>query len=271
MNRLIAVVLLLGSILILSCNSNNHSGSGEKTGNVTIAGSTSVMPFVEKLAEHFMVDHPAYSVDVQAGGSTAGIQACLNGTVSIGMSSRNLKAEEMVLKETIICYDGIVLIVHPSNPINGLSLDQARDIFSGRVRNWGAVGGPNRKIDAITREEGSGTRGSFEELVMRKDEINDAIMVQDSNGSVKAVIATDPHAIGYISMGLVDNKVKALAMEGVVPDIKAIRAKKYRIVRPFIFVTKGELRGNAKKFVDFVLAKDGQNILRKEGLVGVDD
>jgi phosphate transport system substrate-binding protein len=271
MNKLSAAVLLLGSILILSCQSNNQGGSAEKSGNLTIAGSTSVMPFVEKLAEHFMVDHPANSVDVQGGGSTAGIQACMNGTVAIGMSSRNLKAEETVLKETIICYDGIALIVHPSNPINGLTMDQVRDIFAGRIRNWGAVGGINRKIDAITREEGSGTRGSFEELVMRKDEISDAIMVQDSNGSVKAVIATDPYAIGYISMGLVDGKVKALTVDGVIPGIKAIRAKKYRIVRPFIFVTKGEPGREAKTFIDFILGKDGQNTLRKEGLVGAND
>jgi phosphate transport system substrate-binding protein len=162
--------------------------------NLTIAGSTSVMPFTEKLAEHFMVDYPDYAIDVQGGGSTAGIQACINNTVHIGMSSRELKGDERVLTVIPICYDGISIIVHPKNPINELTIEEIRDIFNGRIRNWKALGWIDREIDAVTREEGSGTRGAFEELVMNGEEIADAIMVQDSNGSVKEVVATDPYA-----------------------------------------------------------------------------
>lgn len=266
-----AVALLMVSLLFLSCHDNNHGSRYDKRYAVIIAGSTSVMPFTEKLAEHFMVDHPEYIIDVQGGGSTAGIQACMNETVGIGMSSRQLKADEMVLNEITICYDGISLVVHPRNPINGLTIDQVKDIFGGHIRNWKELGWVDRRIDAVTREEGSGTRGSFEELVMRKEEINDAIMVQDSNGSVKAVVATDPYAIGYISLGLVDEKVKALTIDGVEPNIRNIKAKKYGIVRPFIFVTNGEPERNAKTFIEFILSRDGQNILKKEGLVGAHD
>lgn len=237
-----------------------------------IAGSTSVMPFTEKLAEYFMVGHPTYIVNVQGGGSTAGIQATFYKTVDIGMSSRELHDEELNLKQTVICYDGIAVIVHPQNPVNNLSLEQVRDIFSGKIRNWKELSWIDRDIDAVTREEGSGTRGAFEELVMKKKaEISDAIMVQDSNGSVKEMVVTDPYAIGYISLGMVDSKVKALSVDGVMPTIQNIKNKSYKIVRPFIYLTNGEPSNDAKKFIDYVLSKEGQNILKKEGLVPVND
>ncbi len=238
---------------------------------VTLAGSTSVMPFTEKLAEHFMVDHPDFAIDVQGGGSTAGIQACLNDTVNIGMSSRQLKNEERQLNQIIVCYDGISLVVSPHNPIGALSLKDVRDIFSGRIRNWKELGWIDRGIDAVTREEGSGTRGSFEELVMKGNEIDDGIMVQDSNGSVKEVVATDPYAIGYISLGLVDSKVKAVIIDGIAPTIDAIKLGQYKIVRPFLYVTHGEPDESGKKFINFVLSEGGQKVLKKEGLVGAYD
>lgn len=271
MPKILSRIFLFFIILLFSCYCNFTQGTTNKKHTVTIAGSTSVMPFTEKLAEHFMVDHPEYVIDVQGGGSTAGVQACMNNTVNIGMSSRQLKEEEMILKEIIICHDGISIVVHPKNPIRELTLKQIRDIFNGRTKNWRELGWVDRRIDAVSREEGSGTRGSFEELVMRSEEIDDGIMVQDSNGSVKEVVATDPYAIGYISMGLVDKRVQALSVNGVAPNLKNIKNKKYKIIRPFIYLSKGELQEHAKTFVDYVLSKDGQKILIKEGLIGIHD
>ena len=244
------------------------SGAGRKD-TVTLAGSTSVMPFSEKLAEYFMLSHPRLSVEVQGGGSSAGIQAAINRTVDIGMSSRKLKDDEKVLKEILICYDGISIIVHPGNPVRDISLDQIRKVYSGRIRNWRELGWIDRNIDAVSREEGSGTRGAFEELVMGKVFIDDGIMVQDSNGSVKEVVATDPYAIGYISLGIVDQKVKALTIGGVTPSVRNIMQQKYGMVRPFLYLTATEPAGAVKVFIDFVLSRDGQNILRKEGLVPI--
>ena len=271
MPKILATVLLLLMVFPFAFNACSPQGVQSKKHMVTVAGSTSVMPFTEKLAEHFMVDHPDFTVDVQGGGSTAGIQACLNNTVNIGMSSRQLKNEEKVLNQIIICYDGISLVVNPKNPINELSLEDIRAIFSGKISNWNELGWVDRKIDAVTREEGSGTRGSFEELVMKGVEIDDGIMVQDSNGSVKEVVATDPYAIGYISLGLVDAKVKALTIDGVGPSIETIKLGKYKIVRPFLYVTHGELDDSGKEFVNFVLSEAGQNVLKKEGLIGAYD
>jgi len=255
--------------LILSCADKKNSQI--KRHSINIAGSTSVMPFTEKLAEYFMVGHPEFVVNVQSGGSTAGIQAAISGTVDIGMSSRELKEEEKVLNEIVICYDGIAVIVNPVNPINELSFQQVKDIFSGKISNWENLGWINRKIDAVTREEGSGTRGAFEELVMGKTHIDDGIMVQDSNGSVKEVIATDPYAIGYVSLGMVDKKVKSIKIDGVEPTVENIRQKKYKIVRPFLYLTKGKPKDDAEVFIDFFLSKEGQGILKKEGLIPVND
>ncbi len=262
-------LLVIIFIVLLGTFDLSKSGSSRKETSITLAGSTSVMPFSEKLAEFYMLQHPNLSVDVQGGGSSAGIQATINRTVDIGMSSRKLKPEEKVLKEMPICHDGISIIVHPANPLQDISLDQIRKIYSGKIRNWKELGWIDRNIDAVSREEGSGTRGAFEELVMGKEFIDDGIMVQDSNGSVKEVVATDPYSIGYVSLGIVDTNVKALSIDGVAPTVQNIRQHKYRMVRPFLYLTAGEPTGAAKLFIDFVLSREGQNILRKEGLVPI--
>lgn len=272
--RTAAVLLCAVAVAAGATLSCKKSPGGQRSGDnlaVTIAGSTSVMPFTEKLAEMFMIENPSYAINVQAGGSSAGIQACLAGTVNIGMSSRELKAAEKALKEIVICYDGIVIVVHADNPIRSLSISQIRDIYSGKIRNWKDLGWTDRGIDAVTREEGSGTRGAFEELVMNDVEISDAIMVQDSNGSVKEVIASDPYAIGFLSLGMIDRRVAAVSVDGIEPTVANIKKKTYKIVRPFLYLMKGEPTSSAKAFIDYVLSFQGQTILKKEGLIPVNE
>jgi phosphate transport system substrate-binding protein len=264
---LYAIFVLIG-LFAVSCTGEGIEDSDHQT-TVTIAGSTSVMPFTEKLAEYFMLDHPDLIIDVQGGGSTAGVQACMNRTVDIGMSSRHLKDDEKSLNCITICNDGIAVVVNPKNPLNNLTIDQIRDIFNGRITNWKDLGWIDRKIDAVSREEGSGTRSSFEELIMKKVEIDDGIMVQDSNGSVKEVIATDPYSLGYISLGLVDGRVKGLSVDGVSPTRDNIKNGRYKIVRPFLFLLNGNAAEKAQIFIDFVLSKEGQTILGKEGLIDI--
>jgi phosphate transport system substrate-binding protein len=262
-------LLLAGLCLFAaSCGGQATQDSPGKH-TINIAGSTSVMPFTEKLAEHYMLEQPTFVINVQSGGSTAGIQACMNKTVEIGMSSRELKPDEKQLGEITICLDGIAMVVHPENPVKDLSLAQVRAIFSGTVKNWQDLGWIDRQIDAVTREEGSGTRGAFEELVMNKQEIDDGIMVQDSNGSVKEVVATDPYAVGYVSLGMIDERVSAVTIDGVRPVAEAIKKKQYKIVRPFLYLTNGAPGRDAQVFIDYVLSKDGQKLLKKEGLIPV--
>ena len=262
-----ACLMLAPALFFTGCDQRAKAVYGRRI--VNIAGSTSVMPFTEKLAEHFMVEQPTYIINVQSGGSTAGIQAAMNKTVEIGMSSRELKPEEKTLKEITICLDGIAIVVNPENPVTSLKLSQVRDIFSGKVKNWKELGWHDRRIDAVTREEGSGTRGAFEELIMHKDAIDDGIMVQDSNGSVKEVVATDPYAMGYISLGIADERVSTVSIDGVRPTPDAIKDKRYKIVRPFLYLIMGDPTGNASAFISYVLSKDGQLILKKEGLIPV--
>jgi phosphate transport system substrate-binding protein len=228
-----------------------------------------VQPFAEKLAEIYMQTHPLLQINVQGGGSSSGIQAVQQGAAHIGASSRELMKAEKHLTENIIAWDGIAIIVNPACPLENLTLDQLRLIFTGQIRNWAGLGLKSHGIDMITREEGSGTRTAFEELVMGKLEITPAALVQDSNGSVREIVATDPFAIGYISCGLVNDQVKSLAIDGAKPTSKNIKDNRYRLTRSFLFVTQGAPNEAAKSFIDFTLSPKGQLLLETEGLVGV--
>ncbi len=236
-------------------------------GGVIIAGSTSVQPFIEKVAEHFMEKYPDIRINVQGGGSTAGVQATMNGTCDIGTSSRNLKPSERGLKVILIALDGIAVIVHRSSRVDDLSVEQIRRIFSGRQKEWNESGIAGKEIIPVTREEGSGTRASFEEMIMADEAISDACLVQDSNGAVREIIATTPQGVGYISVGLVDEREKAVAIDGIQPTLANLITEKYRFARPFLLLLREEPTGNVKKFIDYVLSEEGQEILASSGLI----
>ncbi|UCD04811.1 MAG: phosphate ABC transporter substrate-binding protein [candidate division WOR-3 bacterium] len=251
--------LVISFIFLMSCAPN-------KCG-VIIAGSTSVQPFIEKVAEHFMEENPGIVVNVQGGGSTAGVQATINGTCEIGASSRNLKPSERDLEIVLIALDGIAVIVHKDNPVEDLSVEQIRNIFSGKTTNWRELGGLNSAIIPVTREEGSGTRASFENMIMGDDVISDACLVQDSNGAVREIIATTPQGVGYISVGLIDEREKAVAIDGAQPTLANLITEKYRFARPFLLLLRDEPKGDVKKFIDYTLSSEGQRILGSSGLI----
>jgi phosphate transport system substrate-binding protein len=239
----------------------------QRRGEIIIAGSTSVQPFIEKIAEKFMEKYPEITINVQGGGSTAGIQATLNKTCNIGTSSRNLKVEERGLKVIRMAVDGIAVIVHRNNSVDNLSIEDIRGIFAGEITRWYEVGGSDEAIIPVTREEGSGTRGSFEEMIMGDVAISDACLVQDSNGAVREIIATTPQGIGYISVGLVDEREKAVAINGVEPNIANLITCQYQFSRPFLLLLLKEPTGEIKKFIDYVLSQEAQDILKENGLI----
>jgi phosphate transport system substrate-binding protein len=245
------------------------TGCQRSRAGITVAGSTSVEPFAELLAEEYMRLHPQSHIYVQGGGSTSGIVAARSHAAQIGMSSRALLPEEKDLLAVTIARDAIAVIVHPKNPMNELSLTQIVQIFSGKVKNWKEVGGNFHPIVLVTREEGSGTRESFQKFVMKKEEIGLEALVQDSNGAIRQVVSSDINAIGYISLGLVNEKVKALRISAVEPNVSNIENGTYTLVRPFLFVFDKEPTGEAKSFLDFVLSPAAQRLLEKEGLVPV--
>jgi phosphate transport system substrate-binding protein len=244
-------------------------GCQKSKAGIVVAGSTSVEPFAELLAEEYMLHHSGSHIYVQGGGSSAGIEAVRTRAAHIGMSSRSLMPTEKDLYAVPIARDAIAVIVHPENKVRDLTLTQIRKIFSGAVVNWKELGGPPRPIVLFTREEGSGTREAFQKLVMEKEEINLGSLVQDSNGAIRQVVANDPNAIGYISLGLVNKQVKALRISDVEPTVANIENGSYTLVRPFLFVFNDKPAGEAKAFVDFVLSSKAQKLLAQEGLVPI--
>ena len=266
MNRLKIISVGLCLILSLGFFSCRPGRSGH---SLVVAGSTSIQPFADKWAELFMEKNHQVVVDVQGGGSSAGIQAVRTGAAHIGMSSRELKDEEKELYQIEICRDGLAIIVHPTNTVETLTLEQVKSIFAGEITTWNPLNGHDRAITVVVREEGSGTRGAFQELVMGKTRITKKAIVQDSNGTVREIVSRDPNAIGFISLGLVDKSVKAVALNGVKPTEETILEKKYKLVRPFLFLTKEPPEGLIKEFVDFVLSKEIQDLMEKEGLVPI--
>jgi phosphate transport system substrate-binding protein len=263
-DRMAVHLFLIGVIVLGSgggCSRTARQG-------LTLAGSTSLQPFAEKWADAYRARRPEVQIHVQGGGSTAGVQAALSGAAQIGMSSRALTPDEARRVTGIpVARDGIALVVHPGNPVSDLSLTQARAIYVGEIRNWRLLGGPDAPITVITREEGSGTRGAFETLVMAGRRIAASALVQDSTGAVRQMVASDPAALGYISIGLVDATVKALEFGGIQANEANINVGTYPLVRPFLFVIPGDERGPATDFIDWVTGPEGRDLTRSEGLL----
>ena len=262
-NAVAAIMLLVPLCLMSACL------GGASTAFV-IAGSTSVQPYAEILAEEYAHAHPETVIDVQGGGSSAGITAVESGTADIGMSSRNLKESEQHLWSVEITKDGLAIIVNPENPVRELTLEQLRGIYAAEIVNWRQVGGPDAKIHIIVREEGSGTRSAFEEMVMAEKRISPKAIVQDSNGAVRQLVAGDRHSVGYISMGLVDigqNPVIALRINGAEASRENIINGSYNLFRPFLFVAQDEPTGPIRHFIDYICSPEGKRILADEGLI----
>lgn len=242
---------------------------------IMIAGSTSVQPIAEKLAEHFMQKRPDIKIEVQGGGSSAGVQAALSGAADIGMSSRELKESEAALKKFVVAYDAIVLIANKNNAVEDVARQDIKKIFAFEITSWKNIKGSSAAgtITVLTREDGSGTRGAFEELVMGTAEIAARALVQDSTGSIREIVSNDIDALGYISFGSLNDKVKALSVDGVKPlmqnFIAGDAASRYKVIRPFLFLTREPPAGAALEFMNYIRSAEGVDIIKKEGLVPV--
>jgi phosphate transport system substrate-binding protein len=246
----------------------------ETGGSISLAGSTTVQPVAEKLAEAFGAANPDVKIDVAGGGSSVGVKSAGQDTVDIGMASREIKPSELEeypeLRIYTIARDGIAIVVHPGVGVDELTKDQVRDIFAGTITNWSEVGGPDKMIIVVSREEGSGTRGAFEEMVMGDEAvIVDTAILQPSNGAVKTTVSTTEDSIGFLSFGYLDDSVKALAIDGVDATVENAMSGTYPIVRPLNMMTNGEPGEPAKAFLDFVLSDEGQAVVEEEGYLPV--
>ena len=277
----IAAAVLVTSLGLAGCggSSGGESKSGEG-GNVTIAGSTSVQPLSEALAEVYMDENPDVTIEVQGGGSGQGIKSIEEKIADIGSLSREVKEEEKasVAEEFVIAKDGVAVIVNENVKAEDLTIQQIQDIYTGKITNWKDVGGDDKAITVVTREEGSGTRGAFTEItgVLEKDDAGNETdkttkdaLVQPSTGAVKETVAKTPDSIGYVSLGALDNSVKAVKVEGIEATVDTVLSGKYKIQRPFVYVVNGEMTDAAKAFIDFAMGAEGQKIVEENGFIPI--
>jgi len=233
---------------------------------------------VPLLAEEFKARHPGVSFEIAAEGSTTGIAAIIDGTADIGMASRRAKPTEMSaaqakgisMKPTIVCYDGIGVIVNADSPINDLSPRQVEKIFTGDITDWSAVGGPAGKISVYTRNTASGTYSDFKALAMKKRDYASSSQKMAGNEQIAAEVAKNPNGIGYVGMAYIsDPGIKAVGINGARPSKESVLSKKYPYARPTFYYTNGEPAGEAAKFIEFTLSDEGQKIVEKVGFVAI--
>ena len=226
-----------------------------------------MQPLVEELAQAYTERHKHVTIAVEGRGSLPGIELVRQGEVDIGMASWK-ESEDTSLWSTPIALDGIAIVVHPQNQVKGLTLLQLKDVFFGRVWDWRDVRGQAGDILVVSREDGSGTRVVFEELVMQGQRVTLTAVVMPSSRAVVEYVAEHPQAVGYVSMGYLTEEVKVLEIEEAAPTPKSVRQGAYHLLRPLFLITRQEPAGEIKGFIDFVLSPTGQSIVgRKYGRV----
>ncbi|MEG0547497.1 MAG: phosphate ABC transporter substrate-binding protein [Coprobacillus sp.] len=241
------------------------------SGKVTLNGSTSMEKLTNALKEAIVEDYPNIQLEPQFTGSSAGVEAAINGTANIGNSSRSLKDEEKAkgLVENIVAIDGIAIITDKANTATNLTKDQLVKIYTGVITNWKEVGGADQKIVVVGRESGSGTRGAFEEILSIKDKCKYANELNET-GAVVAKAQATPGAIGYVSLDNITDAVKALSIDGVVASEATILDGTYALQRPFVMATKGEIKDQSepvKALFDYIASEKGQAVIKKVGLI----
>ena len=250
------------------------SADADLSGSISMVGSTSMEKFANALSEAFMEKYPKVTVTAEFVGSGAGIEAVSNGTADIGNSSRNLKDEEKAkgVAENIVAIDGIAVVVDPANTVEDLTKDQLTSFYDGTLTNWKVVGGNDAPIVVVGREAGSGTRGAFEELLKLEDACKYSNEL-DSTGAVMAKVASTPGSIGYVSLDVLDDTVKAVKLDGAESTEENIKAGKYFLSRPFVMATKGEISEQSdlvKALFDFIYSDEGSELVKSVGLITAD-
>lgn len=285
----ILAVLLTGAMVagLTACGNSNSGNNGNSSSNgsastsatgevdlggakITMSGSTSMEKFCSALTESFNADCNA-AATAEYTGSGAGIEAVSAGTVDIGNASRALTDEEKAngIVENIVAIDGIAVVVDTANSVSDLTKDQLISIYTGETTNWKDLGGDDQPIVVIGRESGSGTRGAFEELLEIEDKCNYAQEI-DSTGGVIAKVASTPGAIGYVSLDVIDDTVKAVTLEGVEANEENIKSGDYFLSRPFVMATKGEISEQSEAvqaLFDYINSEKGQEIIQQVGLI----
>ncbi|MBN1274167.1 MAG: phosphate ABC transporter substrate-binding protein [Candidatus Aminicenantes bacterium] len=265
--------VLIG-LLILGLAAGTYAVAAK---NLTIKGSTTVLPITQSCAEAFMNKHADVNISVQGGGSGVGIASIIDGTADIGDASRPAKDKEITkakengieLYENVVAMDGIAVIVHPSNPISAITKEQIKNIYTGKISNWNEVGGRKGRIVVISRDSASGTFETFNELALDKEKVRPDALLNASNQAVAQIIARTPGAIGYVGLGYLSSAVKGLEVEGVLPTKENVVNGSYILARKLFMYTKGKPKGITADFIDYVMSKEGQKLVDKAGFVAI--
>ena len=282
MKKLLSVLLAVFMIVTLSACSNNTAEVNDNntqanqpaetlSGSISLSGSTSMEKVCEALAETFMEENQDVTVTVEYTGSSAGIESVTNNMCDIGNASRNLKdsEKEKGVVENVIAIDGIAVVVNPSTEVSNVTKDELIKIYTGEIKNWKQLGGKDENIVVLGREAGSGTRSAFEELLGIEDMCVYAGEI-DSTGGVKAKVASTEGTIGYVSLDVVDETIKALSLDGVEATEANIKAGSYLLSRPFVMATKGEISAQdelVKAWFDYINSEKGQEVIKSVGLI----
>lgn len=248
---------------------------------VTIVGSTSVSHIMDVLADTYSSTHKDTTIEVQGIGSTAGITAVKQGAAEIGMSSRVISRAELDdnYKAVTIAHDGIALVVNKANPVTNLTREQLIGIYQGKITNWKSINGKDLDMAVVSRENASGSRFSFEHFMgltqqvsgFTVSNISPRVLVVSTNGMVKSLVSRNKHAIGYVSLGSIDDSVKALSYDNILPTTDNIESGEYKIARPFLLMFKQkDLANDAEQFIKFILSNQAQNIIKNKGYVAID-
>jgi phosphate transport system substrate-binding protein len=246
---------------------------------IIIKGSDTLgAKLVPQLAEQFKAQHPGTAFDIAAEGSATGFAALIDKTAAIGMASRPAKPEEIAngkakgvdLKETIVAYDGIAVIVNTANSIKGLTKKQVEQIFTGEITDWSAVGGSGGKISVYTRNTSSGTYAEFKELAMKKRDYALDSQKLAGNEQIAQEVGKNPNGVGYVGLAYTKaTGVKVVPIDGASPSKESVLGKSYPYARPTFFYTNGEPSGVVKEFIDFIVGPDGQKIVEQVGFVPI--
>jgi len=243
---------------------------------LTIQGSTTVLPIAQAAAEAYMDNNPDADITVRGGGSGTGIAALIDGATDIADASRPMKDKEIKTAREkgvnpvahVVARDGIAVVVHPDNPINEISIEDIKAVYTGEINRWDKVGGKGT-IVVVSRDAASGTFEAFNELALNNAKLTDAALMLASNLEIARTVAQTPGAIGYIGLGYLTDEVKALKVEGIMPSEATVNNDSYPLARPLFMYTNGNPKGLAKGFINFIMSSAGQTIVKEAGFVPV--
>ncbi|GHT35622.1 phosphate ABC transporter substrate-binding protein [Endomicrobiia bacterium] len=288
MKKILIVLLFIfcGALAVVFHTCSSTQSAGE---SIQVKGSETIVNLIQVWAEDFAEKYPTCNISVTGGGSGAGFASLINGTCAIAISSRQIEEKERLLAKSKnidlvgskVGLDGLAVLVNKNNPVNELTMGQLRDIFTAKITNWKEIGGEDGKIVILSRESNSGTHIFFKEHVLgnndeiSKNEFSEHSLMLSSSRAIYDEICQNPNALGYVSMGFVSNKVKAISIakseknEYIYPTPENVRNKKYPISRPLYLYTNGSPQGIVKTFIDYALSDAGQKVVSETDFVSI--